>query len=113
MNWQGLRGLLARRAAPIAGSKGFPLFAALLFGLAPILHARCAGCHAARPSQPGIDVAPKGVLLDTPAHIVANAAAIRQQAVLTRAMPLGNLTGMTDDERARLGAWIDAGAKRE
>jgi uncharacterized membrane protein len=79
--------------------------------VAPILHARCAGCHAARPSQPGIDVAPKGVLLDTPAHIVANAAAIRQQAVLTRAMPLGNLTQMTDDERERLGAWIDAGAR--
>jgi uncharacterized membrane protein len=28
-------------------------------------------------------------------------------------MPLGNLTGMTDDERARLGAWIDAGAKAD
>jgi uncharacterized membrane protein len=28
-------------------------------------------------------------------------------------MPLGNLTNMTDDERARLGAWIDAGARVE
>ena len=78
---------------------------------AAIVHARCAGCHAARPSQPGIDAAPKGVLLETPAQIVANAAAIRQQAVVTHAMPLGNLTQMTDDERARLGAWIDGGAR--
>jgi uncharacterized membrane protein len=76
-----------------------------------IVRARCAGCHAAKPTQPGIDIAPKGVLLDQPAQIVANAAAIRQQAVVTHAMPLGNLTQMTDDERARLGAWIDAGAR--
>jgi uncharacterized membrane protein len=26
-------------------------------------------------------------------------------------MPLGNLTNMTDAERAALGAWIDSGAK--
>jgi uncharacterized membrane protein len=76
-----------------------------------IVRARCAGCHAAKPTQPGIDIAPKGVLLDQPAQIVANVAAIRQQAVATHAMPLGNLTQMTDDERARLGAWIDAGAR--
>jgi uncharacterized membrane protein len=76
-----------------------------------IIQTRCASCHAARPSQEGIAVAPKGVILETPAQIVANAAAIRQQAVASRAMPLGNLTQMTDDERARLAAWIDAGAR--
>jgi uncharacterized membrane protein len=31
-------------------------------------------------------------------------------AVASRAMPLGNETGMTDQDRARLGAWIKAGA---
>ena len=76
-----------------------------------IVHARCSECHAAQPRHEGIAVAPKGIMLETPAQIVANAAAIRQQAVLSRAMPLGNLTQMTDDERARLGAWIDAGAR--
>jgi uncharacterized membrane protein len=76
-----------------------------------IVHARCTACHAAHPRQEGIAVAPKGIMLETPAQIVANAAAVRAQAVASRAMPLGNLTGMTDDERARLGAWIDAGAK--
>src|SRR6185437_9548938 len=75
-----------------------------------IVHARCSTCHAAQPRQEGIAVAPKGIVLETPAQIVANAPAIRQQAVASRAMPLGNLTGMTDDERARLAAWIDAGA---
>ena len=78
-----------------------------------IIRARCSACHATKPRQEGIAVAPKGIVLETPAQIVANAAAIRQQAVASRAMPLGNLTGMTDDERARLAAWIDAGARVE
>jgi uncharacterized membrane protein len=75
-----------------------------------IVGQRCATCHAANPSQAGFNEAPKGVLLDAPALIVANAQKINEQAVLTRAMPIGNLTGMTDAERATLGAWIAAGA---
>ena len=78
-----------------------------------IVDARCVACHAEKPRQEGIAVAPKGVVLETSAQIVQHAAAIRQQAVATRAMPLGNLTHMTDDERVRVGAWIDAGARVE
>jgi uncharacterized membrane protein len=78
-----------------------------------IVETRCVTCHAENPRQDGIAVAPKGVVLETPAQIAQHAAAIRQQAVASRAMPLGNLTNMTDDERARLGAWIDAGARVE
>jgi len=78
-----------------------------------IVDARCVACHAEKPRQEGIAVAPKGVVLESPAQIAQNAAAIRQQAVASHAMPLGNLTNMTDDERARLGAWIDAGARVE
>jgi uncharacterized membrane protein len=79
--------------------------------VAPIIAQRCAECHAAHPTQPGFSTAPKGVLLDTPEHVVANATLIREQAVDTHAMPLGNLTNMTDTERATLGAWIASGAK--
>jgi uncharacterized membrane protein len=50
------------------------------------------------------------VVLETTAQVVANTARIRDQAVTTRAMPIGNLTAMTDAERAALGAWIAAGA---
>ena len=75
-----------------------------------IVDARCAGCHAERPAQAGFAVAPKGVLLDTPARIRAQATKIHEQAVATRAMPIGNLTAMTDAERAEVGAWIAAGA---
>jgi uncharacterized membrane protein len=33
---------------------------------------------------------------------------VHQQAVLTHAMPPGNLTGMTEDERALVGRWFRA-----
>jgi uncharacterized membrane protein len=79
--------------------------------VAPIVAERCAVCHAAHPTYAGFTAAPQGILLDTPEHIVANAEQIRAQAVATHAMPLGNVTQITDAERATLGAWIDAGAK--
>jgi uncharacterized membrane protein len=71
---------------------------------------RCAVCHAANPTQPGFTAAPQGVLLDTPEHVRANAQRVEQQAVTTHAMPLGNVTHMTDAERKLLGEWIAAGA---
>jgi uncharacterized membrane protein len=77
-----------------------------------IVAKRCVACHAERPLQEGFAVAPKGVMLDTPERIVAAARQIHEQAVATRAMPIGNLTGMTDAERAGLGAWIAAGTPR-
>ena len=79
--------------------------------IAPIVGERCAVCHAAHPTYNGFASAPQGVLLDTPEHIIANASMIRAQAVATHAMPLGNVTHITDAERAELGAWIDGGAK--
>jgi uncharacterized membrane protein len=52
------------------------------------------------------------VFLDTPDGIALNAQRIYQQAVQLKAMPLGNITHITDDERAKLGAWFLAGAQR-
>jgi len=71
-----------------------------------IVDTRCLGCHAAKPTFQGIAEAPKGILLDTPERINALAALIHQQAVLTRAMPPGNLTAMTEEERRLLGRWF-------
>jgi uncharacterized membrane protein len=77
-----------------------------------IVDARCVPCHQEKPHQFGITSAPNGVRLDSPDAIVALAQAIRTQAVDTHEMPIGNLTHMTDAERAVVGAWIDQGAKR-
>ena len=57
-----------------------------------------------------IPTAPRGILLDDPEHIVRNARLIGRIAVWSNAMPPGNITDMTPDERATLAAWIDAGA---
>jgi uncharacterized membrane protein len=75
-----------------------------------IVAQRCASCHAAKPTQEGFNEPPKGFLLDTPQLIVANAPKIDEQSVRSKVMPIGNLTNMTDAERATLGAWIAAGA---
>ncbi|HEY5789601.1 MAG TPA: hypothetical protein VIX81_03200, partial [Gammaproteobacteria bacterium] len=66
---------------------------------------RCTGCHAARPSLFGLTAPPKGVVLETEAQIRAQAALIVQQTTATRVMPPGNLTGMTEEERALIAQW--------
>jgi uncharacterized membrane protein len=70
-----------------------------------IVQLRCMMCHAPEPMEE-IGEAPKGVLLDTPEHIARFAPAIRQQAVLTHAMPPNNFSQMTDDERRTLARWL-------
>jgi uncharacterized membrane protein len=75
-----------------------------------VIARRCVACHSATPTQPGFAAAPNGVMFDTPEQIAARASLINQRAVVTRDMPLGNLTGITDQERALLGAWFAQGA---
>jgi len=76
-----------------------------------IVDARCLTCHAAKPAFQGLNEAPKGIVLDTPERIRAQALQIHQQTVLAKAMPPGNLTGLTDGERALLDFWYRSGAK--
>jgi uncharacterized membrane protein len=78
-----------------------------------ILQQRCVSCHAAHPTQPGFASAPAGVALDDARGIAQNAARIYQQAVQLKAMPLANLTNMTDAERAQVARWFDSGARTE
>ena len=49
-------------------------------------------------------------MFDTPDEIVARAQQIYQQAVITKNMPFGNLTNITQDERDVLAAWVQQGA---
>ena len=76
-----------------------------------IITQRCAVCHADKPTQAGFAAAPAGIELQTGALIHQNAARIYQQTVQTKAMPLANLTQMTDAERAQVAAWFESGAK--
>ncbi|WP_373503347.1 urate hydroxylase PuuD [Aestuariivirga sp.] len=71
-----------------------------------ITQTRCASCHAATPTDSTTKAAPKGIELETVENLKRYAAQIETQAVKNKAMPLGNKTKMTDEERAKLGAWI-------
>ncbi|MDH5353189.1 MAG: urate hydroxylase PuuD [Gammaproteobacteria bacterium] len=65
---------------------------------------RCVACHAVKPTQAGFVSPPLGLVLETSEQIKLNAAKIAT-TVQTRYMPLGNLTQMTDDERALIAGW--------
>jgi uncharacterized membrane protein len=75
-----------------------------------IVGQRCVACHSQTPTFPGITQPPAGVVLTSSAGIVQNAQRIYQQVVVTRIMPLGNATQITDEERAVIAAWVSAGA---
>ena len=106
----GMAALVAYTAPAMTGRGGQDGPAVSFAEARAIVEARCVACHSATPTHSGFAVAPIGITFDTAAEIQAMAPAIRAQAVSGRAMPLGNVTGMTDEERATLGRWIDAGA---
>ncbi len=81
-----------------------------LADIQPIIQQRCVACHSAKPRL--IDAAPLGIRFDTADEIAANAQRIYLQAVQAKAMPLGNVTGMTDAERGRIAQWVAGGATR-
>jgi len=100
----------ARPARIDPAAVGTPDPAARFAAVRTIMDQRCVSCHAQQPTQPGFAAAPGGVLLDTPELVSQHAARIYQQTVQLKAMPLANLTHMTDAERAQVGAWFEAGA---
>jgi uncharacterized membrane protein len=75
-----------------------------------ILGERCVSCHSPAPTFQGLAQPPLGVVLHTPEAMTRNAQRVYQQVVVTRTMPLGNLTQMTEQERAVIAAWVKAGA---
>ncbi len=70
-----------------------------------VINARCVSCHSSNPVHPAFPSAPRGVVLDTQEQILATAARIHQQTVVTHVMPIGNLTAMTDEERQIIDQW--------
>jgi len=68
----------------------------------------CTMCHARKPTHESFKEAPKNVVLEQVSDLRKYAPLILTQTVQNKAMPLGNQTAMTDDERARLGQWIAA-----
>jgi uncharacterized membrane protein len=75
-----------------------------------IVLSRCSMCHGAEPVWATIVTAPRGILLDDAEHIRRNARLIGRNAAWSSAMPPGNVTEMTGEERTQIAAWLAAGA---
>jgi len=71
-----------------------------------IVRHHCVMCHAKKPTHESFQEAPKNITLESVADLKQHAETIYTQTVQTKAMPLGNQTIMTDDERASLGRWL-------
>jgi len=78
-----------------------------------VVASRCSMCHAAEPAWEGLQAAPKGVILDSDAAIATMAREIYLQAGRSHAMPPGNLTGVTPEERQLLTAWYESAVSGE
>ncbi|HWA19806.1 MAG TPA: urate hydroxylase PuuD [Devosia sp.] len=85
-------------AAPFLAVEHFPAVRDVILG-------RCAMCHTAEPVYEGVFEAPKDVHLDADAAIANHAEQVAMQAGYAHAMPPGNVTEMTQDERDLLVAW--------
>ena len=71
-----------------------------------VIMGRCAMCHTAEPVYEGVLQAPKNVHLDSDAAIANHAHEVAMQAGFSHAMPPGNVTEMTADERALIVQWF-------
>ena len=67
----------------------------------------CAGCHACAAHGTSYTAPPKGVILETLSDVQKYKAQVYAQSVSSQAMPVGNLTQMTLEERAILGHWLE------
>jgi uncharacterized membrane protein len=112
----GLVAVIAFTAAPASSAavKSATTSAPVAFSTVQgIVTARCIECHSAHPTSKLFPIAPNGMKFDTPAEIRMAAAKIKLMAIDTQAMPLGNLTHMTPEERATLAAWLAQGSPKQ
>lgn len=76
-----------------------------------IMNKHCIQCHSNNPTYQGITQAPQNLVFESLDQVRTAAPLIFSQVVQSDNMPLGNETGMTIEERQKVGAWIKQGAK--
>jgi uncharacterized membrane protein len=92
-------------AAIVPKSRAMTSAALSLDDIRPVIEHRCVTCHSAAPTHIAFPAAPAGVMFDSKEQILGDADRIYQQTVATSAMPIGNLTQMSEEERDMIGAW--------
>jgi uncharacterized membrane protein len=78
-----------------------------------IIISRCSMCHASEPVWAGITAPPGGVRLDDAEDIKRHARLIGIYAVRSHAMPPGNVTDISLEDRRILESWLAAGANAQ
>ncbi len=71
-----------------------------------IVQQHCLACHAKLPTHTGLQAAPADIVLDSTAQLRLHRDRILNAAVYSNMMPMGNITGITDEQRQQLGAWL-------
>ncbi|MGV8854406.1 MAG: urate hydroxylase PuuD [Devosia sp.] len=95
----------------VASRAAEPFLSAEHFAAASLtVQTRCAMCHTAEPAWEGVYEPPKNVILDNDIAIANHAKDIAIQAGYAHAMPPGNVSGITEEERALLVAWFREGS---
>lgn len=97
--------IMAIAAAIAPKSRAMTSAALSLDDIRPVIEHRCVTCHSATPTHLAFPAAPAGVMFDNEDQILGDAERIYQQTVVTRAMPIGNLTGISEEERLMIDAW--------
>ena len=93
--------IISERQQQFMAAKGFEQATETVQG-------RCSMCHAVEPTWEGMIVAPKGVVLEEKIDIAKYAREIYIQAGRSHAMPPGNVSGITQNEREILVKWYEA-----
>ena len=78
-----------------------------------IISKHCTGCHSETPTSELFQTAPLGFKLDSISDVKKSSTLIHTRAVITKDMPLANMTKMTDTERETLGSWLTALKKEQ
>jgi len=104
-----LIGLIVATApkAPIASPEGDSIRAVTIDTAFAIIQQRCTTCHSQKPTFAGFASPPLGVELDTQDKLLQQAERVYQTVVITRTMPLANLTKTTDEERKIIARWYE------
>lgn len=66
----------------------------------------CYGCHSSAPTDEFYKTAPNGIKFENEHDLRARADKILLHVVQAKSMPLGNKTGMTDEERTVFARWL-------
>ncbi len=94
--------------ASLSDKKLKPAFNTVSFNeVQEIIQRNCTACHSANPTHSIFRSAPMGLALDSREDIEKYSDGIYQRAVISKTMPMGKDHNMSDEDRQKLGVWIE------